>query len=230
MPQSRVNITDKQAEESKKSSISVSSADITLDHEGTIYWKAEVYDAQGNPLATHVLGVEGETVQVSGGEDRSKNDKNDGNDEHDANDEKNEETLSNETGGKNSNENKENGKESKEKVEENHSKTGSDETVNSDDLTDSKNDGNDHTSNQHVGTNSNENASKNYVNQSNTIPTSLAVTGASSVTVILLAVIMLTFASGLSLGRFSAIVPKHGRMSTGARHSEIPPMRRRLVQ
>lgn len=230
MPQSRVNITDKQAEESKKSSISVSSADITLDHEGTIYWKAEVYDAQGNPLATHVLGVEGETVQVSGGEDRSKNDKNDGNDEHDANDEKNEETLSNETDGKNSNENKENGKESKEKVEENHSKTGSDETVNSDDLTDSKNDGNDHTSNQHVGTNSNENASKNYVNQSNTIPTSLAVTGASSVTVILLAVIMLTFASGLSLGRFSAIVPKHGRMSTGARHSEIPPMRRRLVR
>ena len=230
MPQSRVNITNKQAEESKKSSISVSSADITLDHEGTVYWKAEVYDAQGNPLATHALGVEGETVQVSGGEDRSKNDKNDGNDEHDANDEKNEETLSNETDGKNSNENKENGKESKEKVEENHSKTGSDETVNSDDLTDSKNDGNDHTSNQHVGTNSNENASKNYVNQSNTIPTSLAVTGASSVTVILLAVIMLTFASGLSLGRFSAIVPKHGRMSTGARHSEIPPMRRRLVR
>lgn len=230
MPQSRVNITNKQAEESKKSSISVSSADITLDHEGTVYWKAEVYDAQGNPLATHVLGVEGETVQVSGGEDRSKNDKNDGNDEHDENDEKNEETLSNETDEKNSNENKENGKESKEKVEENHSKTGSDETVNSDDLTDSKNDGNDHTSNQHVGTNSNENASKNYVNQSNTIPTSLAVTGASSVTVILLAVIMLTFASGLSLGRFSAIVPKHGRMSTGARHSEIPPMRRRLVQ
>lgn len=195
MPQSRVNITNKQAEESKKSSISVSSADITLDHEGTVYWKAEVYDAQGNPLATHALGVEGETVQVSGGEDRSKND-----------------------------ENEENNKENKENVEENHSKTGSD------DSTDSKNDVNDNASNQHDSTNSNENANKNYVNRSNTIPTSLAVTGASSVTVILLAVITLTFASGLSLGRFSSIVPKHGRMSGGARHGGIPPMRRRLVK
>lgn len=195
MPQSRVNITNKQAEESKKSSISVSSADITLDHEGTVYWKAEVYDAQGNPLATHALGVEGETVQVSGGEDRSKND-----------------------------ENEENNKENKENVEENHSKTGSD------DSTDSKNDVNDNASNQHDSTNSNENANKNYVNQSNTIPTSLAVTGASSITVILLAVITLTFASGLSLGRFSSIVPKHGRMSGGARHGGIPPMRRRLVK
>lgn len=204
MPQSRVNITNKQAEESKKSSISVSSADITLDHEGTVYWKAEVYDAQGNPLATHALGVEGETVQVSGGEDRSKNDEND--------------------------ENEENNKENKENVEENHSKTGSDETARSDDSTDSKNDVNDNASNQHDSTNSNENANKNYVNQSNTIPTSLAVTGASSVTVILLAVITLTFASGLSLGRFSSIVPKHGRMSGGARHGGIPPMRRRLVK
>lgn len=195
MPQSRVNITNKQAEESKKSSISVSSADITLDHEGTVYWKAEVYDAQGNPLATHALGVEGETVQVSGGEDRSKND-----------------------------ENEENNKENKENVEENHSKTGSD------DSTDSKNDVNDNASNQHDSTNSNENANKNYVNRSNTIPTSLAVTGASSITVILLAVITLTFASGLSLGRFSSIVPKHGRMSGGARHGGIPPMRRRLVK
>lgn len=201
MPQSRVNITNKQAEESKKSSISVSSADITLDHEGTVYWKAEVYDAQGNPLATHALGVEGETVQVSGGEDRSKND-----------------------------ENEENNKENKENVEENHSKTGSDETAGSDDSTDSKNDVNDNASNQHDSTNSNENANKNYVNRSNTIPTSLAVTGASSVTVILLAVITLTFASGLSLGRFSSIVPKHGRMSGGARHGGIPPMRRRLVK
>lgn len=195
MPQSRVNITNKQAEESKKSSISVSSADITLDHEGTVYWKAEVYDAQGNPLATHALGVEGETVQVSGGEDRSKND-----------------------------ENEENNKENKENVEENHSKTGSD------DSTDSKNDVNDNASNQHDSTNSNENANKNYVNRSNTIPTSLAVTGASSITVILLAVITLTFASGLSLGRFSSIVPKHGRMSGGARHGGISPMRRRLVK
>lgn len=195
MPQSRVNITNKQAEESKKSSISVSSADITLDHEGTVYWKAEVYDAQGNPLATHALGVEGETAQVSGGEDRSKND-----------------------------ENEENNKENKENVEENHSKTGSD------DSTDSKNDVNDNASNQHDSTNSNENANKNYVNRSNTIPTSLAVTGASSITVILLAVITLTFASGLSLGRFSSIVPKHGRMSGGARHGGIPPMRRRLVK
>lgn len=201
MPQSRVNITNKQAEESKKSSISVSSADITLDHEGTVYWKAEVYDARGNPLATHALGVEGETVQVSGGEDRSKND-----------------------------ENEENNKENKENVEENHSKTGSDETAGSDDSTDSKNDVNDNASNQHDSTNSNENANKNYVNRSNTIPTSLAVTGASSVTVILLAVITLTFASGLSLGRFSSIVPKHGRMSGGARHGGIPPMRRRLVK
>ena len=201
MPQSRVNITNKQAEESKKSSISVSSADITLDHEGTVYWKAEVYDAQGNPLATHALGVEGETVQVSGGEDRSKND-----------------------------ENEENNKENKENVEENHSKTGSDETARSDDSTDSKNDVNDNASNQHDSTNSNENANKNYVNRSNTIPTSLAVTGASSITVILLAVITLTFASGLSLGRFSSIVPKHGRMSGGARHGGIPPMRRRLVK
>lgn len=204
MPQSRVNITDKQAEESKKSSISVSSADITLDHEGTVYWKAEVYDAQGNPLATHALGVEGETVQVSGGEDRSKNDEND--------------------------ENEENNKENKENVEENHSKTGSDETASSDDSTDSKNDVNDNASNQHDSTNGNENANKNYANQSSTIPTSLAVTGASSVTVILLAVITLTFASGLSLGRFSSIVPKHGRMSGGARHGGIPPMRRRLVK
>lgn len=201
MPQSRVNITDKQAEESKKSSISVSSADITLDHEGTVYWKAEVYDAQGNPLATHALGVEGETVQVSGGENRSKND-----------------------------ENEENNKENKENVEENHSKTGSDETASSDDSADSKNDVNDNASNQHDSTNSNENANKNYVNRSNTIPTSLAVTGASSVTVILLTVITLTFASGLSLGRFSSIVPKHGRMSGGARHGGIPPMRRRLVK
>lgn len=143
-------------------------------------------------------------MQVSGGEDRSKNDEND--------------------------ENEENNKENKENVEENHSKTGSDETARSDDSTDSKNDVNDNASNQHDSTNSNENANKNYVNQSNTIPTSLAVTGASSVTVILLAVITLTFASGLSLGRFSSIVPKHGRMSGGARHGGIPPMRRRLVK
>ena len=117
-----------------------------------------------------------------------------------------------------------NNKENKENVEENHSKTGSD------DSTDSKNDVNDNASNQHDSTNSNENANKNYVNRSNTIPTSLAVTGASSITVILLAVITLTFASGLSLGRFSSIVPKHGRMSGGARHGGIPPMRRRLVK
>ena len=64
MPPMRVDIMNVQNDVNKKSSITVQSPDITCNHEGNVYWKAEVFNAQGKPLATHVLGVEGETVQV----------------------------------------------------------------------------------------------------------------------------------------------------------------------
>lgn len=62
--QNRVNITDEQADNSSKTQIDVDSVSVSVSHGATVYWKAELYDSRGKPLASHALGVENETVHV----------------------------------------------------------------------------------------------------------------------------------------------------------------------
>ena len=339
-PKSRVNITDMQAENSKKTAISVSSADITLDHEGTVYWKAEVYDAQNNPLATHALGVEGETVRVTDdSSDSADPDGSDGSDEDgsagsagsakdnsgdnspdnsgkrknrnrkggkkgsgkgygngygngsgDFTDENGEsgtvdgngtendqqniryeklgerfaEAISkmlfdafNRGSGQNAafnanNKNFANGKQSGkssvttmicnedgECFEQRDTKAGANNGGNgrngrngrsAGNAGSAENDGN-------VGNVGNDGNVENVVNsdksdvgnQVGTIPSNLAVTGASAAAVMILAVVALMIAGGLSVGRFAAIVPKHGCVAFSLRKQGRNTMRRRKI-
>lgn len=222
MPESRVNITDKQSEDSKKSPITVKSADITLNHDGIVYWKAEVFDAQGHPLATHVLGVEGETVQVMDNSARSYGDQNqDDQDDFD-----------------NQGVNGENNKSGK-------GGAGGKSDANSNYPIDLKNfgfaDGNNGNndksgkSNTQSTLNNLDELSDNRLDKddsgeiTNTNPSSLAVTGVSGATVMLLSLTTLTFASGMFLGRFVAVIPRHGRKFDNARHGGARQLKRRLV-
>lgn len=62
----RVNITDEQADASDKKAFDVISPKTRTDTTGKVYWQAQLYNANGEPLATHELGIENETVTVRG--------------------------------------------------------------------------------------------------------------------------------------------------------------------
>ena len=62
----RVNITDEQADASDKNAFDVVSPAVKTDKTGNVYWQAELYNADGEPLATHELGIESETTIVRG--------------------------------------------------------------------------------------------------------------------------------------------------------------------
>jgi hypothetical protein len=61
----RVNVTDVQADGSAwNTSFTVVSPEVSAASKGKVYWRATVYRADGFQLATHALGVAGETVTV----------------------------------------------------------------------------------------------------------------------------------------------------------------------
>lgn len=62
----RVAITAEQATQSASSSIDVKSPKTKTDSTGNVYWQAALYDPNGEPLATHELGIASETVIVRG--------------------------------------------------------------------------------------------------------------------------------------------------------------------
>lgn len=62
----RVDITDEQADASDKSAFDVVGPAVKTDKTGNVYWQAELYNADGEPLATHELGIESETTIVRG--------------------------------------------------------------------------------------------------------------------------------------------------------------------
>lgn len=62
----RVDITDEQADASDKSAFDVVSPTVKTDKTGNVYWQAQLYNADGEPLATHELGIESETTIVRG--------------------------------------------------------------------------------------------------------------------------------------------------------------------
>jgi len=63
----RVNITDAQADASAKTgSFTVDSMTVKTDKPGKVYWKASLYDQDGNLIDSHELGIENETVTVRG--------------------------------------------------------------------------------------------------------------------------------------------------------------------
>lgn len=62
----RVDITDEQADASDKSAFDVVSPAVKTDKTGNVYWQAQLYNAEGEPLATHELGIESETTIVRG--------------------------------------------------------------------------------------------------------------------------------------------------------------------
>lgn len=62
----RVDITDEQADASDKNAFDVVSPAVKTDKTGNVYWQAQLYNAEGEPLATHELGIESETTIVRG--------------------------------------------------------------------------------------------------------------------------------------------------------------------
>lgn len=62
----RVNITNEQADASDKNAFDVVSPAVKTDKTGNVYWQAELYNADGEPLAAHELGIESETTIVRG--------------------------------------------------------------------------------------------------------------------------------------------------------------------
>ncbi|MCH4174857.1 MAG: hypothetical protein LKF41_03235 [Bifidobacterium sp.] len=61
----RVNIADAQIDASSWStSFTITSPEISTPNAGNVYWKASVYRADGLLLATHELGIAGESVKV----------------------------------------------------------------------------------------------------------------------------------------------------------------------
>ena len=62
----RVDITDEQADVSDKNAFDVVSPTVRTDNVGNVYWQAQLYGANGEPLATHELGIESETTIVRG--------------------------------------------------------------------------------------------------------------------------------------------------------------------
>ena len=62
----RVDLTDEQIADSAKKSIDVKSPVVKTGKTGNVYWQVELYDADGNALASHELGIENETVIVRG--------------------------------------------------------------------------------------------------------------------------------------------------------------------
>ncbi|MBT1161816.1 hypothetical protein [Bifidobacterium sp. SO1] len=62
----RVNITDAQADNSNVKAFDVIGPKVRTDTIGNVYWQARLYDANGNELASHHLGIENETVIVRG--------------------------------------------------------------------------------------------------------------------------------------------------------------------
>lgn len=62
----RVNITNEQADNSATKAFDVVSPKTKTDKTGNVYWQAELYNAAGEPLASHQLGIESETTIVRG--------------------------------------------------------------------------------------------------------------------------------------------------------------------
>ena len=62
----RVNVTNEQADNSATKAFDVVSPKTKTDKTGNVYWQAELYNAAGEPLAAHQLGIESETTIVRG--------------------------------------------------------------------------------------------------------------------------------------------------------------------
>ena len=62
----RVNVTNEQADNSATKAFDVVSPKTKTNSTGNVYWQAELYNADGEPLASHQLGIESETTIVRG--------------------------------------------------------------------------------------------------------------------------------------------------------------------
>lgn len=62
----RVNVTNDQADHSDTTQFEVKSPEISTNKIGKVYWVAKLYDAKGKALAGHVIGLENETIEVVG--------------------------------------------------------------------------------------------------------------------------------------------------------------------
>lgn len=62
----RVDVTDKQADESGERAFDVLSPKTSTDTVGNVYWKAQLFAPDGKALASHEFGIESETVKVRG--------------------------------------------------------------------------------------------------------------------------------------------------------------------
>lgn len=63
---SRVAVTNEQADNSGTTQFEVKSPEISTTKVGKVYWQAKLYDANGKALAGHTIGLENETVEVVG--------------------------------------------------------------------------------------------------------------------------------------------------------------------
>ena len=62
----RVNVTNDQADHSDTTQFEVKSPEISTNKIGKVYWVAKLYNAKGKALAGHVIGLENETIEVVG--------------------------------------------------------------------------------------------------------------------------------------------------------------------
>lgn len=62
----RVNVTNDQADHSDTTQFEVKSPEISTNKIGKVYWVARLYDTKGKALAGHVIGLENETIEVVG--------------------------------------------------------------------------------------------------------------------------------------------------------------------
>ena len=62
----RVNVTNDQADHSDTTQFEVKSPEISTNKIGKVYWVAKLYNAEGKALAGHAIGLENETIEVVG--------------------------------------------------------------------------------------------------------------------------------------------------------------------
>lgn len=62
----RVNVTNDQADHSDTTQFEVKSPEISTNKIGKVYWVAKLYNAKGKALAGHAIGLENETIEVVG--------------------------------------------------------------------------------------------------------------------------------------------------------------------
>lgn len=62
----RVNVTNDQADHSDTTQFEVKSPEISTNKIGKVYWVAKLYNVKGKALAGHAIGLENETIEVVG--------------------------------------------------------------------------------------------------------------------------------------------------------------------